>query len=459
MGRLGYYYSLKAVASGLVLMSEVSVNCFLKGGKLIDLMAVVGGFRSVDEMYRSCTDSQYGLPPGLLSKFEETFKGYKVRTLHLQHRKSFKRFGPPADHPDSSFEAEQDVMMTVDQYYQLKARESPQYGRCLPRGKLQYPNFPTMNAGSKKRQVLIPLELVEVIPGQSKSSGLPSEVSSNIIKYAAMVPKDRFRYLDSESKRNGLLYELQNNTHEVAFGLNKLDSSPMKVSGFILPPPKLQYKNRIVEPELKGSWNLAGGVAFKIPPPNPSSSNKYLYGLVVVYRGNRPPAVDHNVNDFIRDFERESQSVQIPMTMCESMQYVGEDINSLKSVMQFMQKRGARIVIALLHFDAYNAVKFAADSISLPTQCVKWSNLIKPPRNYCTSLLVKMNYKMGGVNHTLASRMPNASSSSASAKMDVDEESFQTPPKSISWLFDEPCMMMVRFCIFHFFSYLLFLGS
>jgi eukaryotic translation initiation factor 2C len=71
---------------------------------------------------------------------------------------------------------------------------------------------------------------------------------------------------------------------------------------------------------------------------------------------------------------------------------------------------------------------------------VRWRNLEKPPSRYHTSLLIKINSKLGGVNHTLASR------AAPGFKADADEEQdpplFQSPPKSLSWLMDEPCMVM-----------------
>jgi hypothetical protein len=315
LGRLGYYFSLKACMAGLVLMTEVSVNCFLKGGKFVELMSAIGGFRSVDDMCRQVYNDAFGLPRAVLDRIENTLKGCKIRLTHLGHRKVFKKFGPPSNHHESGFTTEDGSTMTVAQYYELQARTNEAYANALIGGRLKYPQLPTINAGTKKRQILIPVELVEVIPGkhfpiffsfslflivslmrcsfcfllslflllgQSKNQGLPGDVASSIIKYAAMVPNDRFRHIDSESRRNGLLYELQHDKTAVAFGFDNVHTTPMKVQGFILPPPKLQYKSRVVEPELKGSWNLSGGVSFAIPPPLPEGStgriDKYYYG-------------------------------------------------------------------------------------------------------------------------------------------------------------------------------------
>ena len=441
LGRLGYFFSLKACMAGLVLQTDVSVNCFAKGGKFIELMALIAGYSSVDEMARSTSNDSYGLPRDRLEKIEETLKNWKIRLLHVGHTKSFKRFGPPANHPDSQFTSEDGSTVTVAQYYQSKASNET-YAKFLTGGKLKYPNLPTINAGNKNKQILIPVELVEIVPGQSKTTGLPNDISSNIIKYAAMLPADRFKYIDRESQKSGVLHELLTNRNTIAFGFDRIELTPIKSSAFILPPPKLQYKNRVIEPELKGAWNLAGGVKFIHPPPfndNASNSSSFLYGIICVYRSgsSKPYGIDHMMDQFVQQLETESRNVGIPLQNCSRPHYVDSSPESLNEICSDLKKKGARIMVVLLHFDAYADVKYAADKLCLPSQCVRWKNVQTPPRNYAASLLVKMNYKMGGVNHTLTSRLPNNHDHSMEK-----EDCFQSPPKSISWLFDEPCMVI-----------------
>jgi eukaryotic translation initiation factor 2C len=94
---------------------------------------------------------------------------------------------------------------------------------------------------------------------------------------------------------------------------------------------------------------------------------------------------------------------------------------------------GANVVIVFLGGDDYNALKFASDKIALTTQCVRWKNVARTPSGYFSNLLLKINAKLGGTNHTLASRLADPSSA---------PQQFQQPPSSIAWIFDEPCMFM-----------------
>jgi hypothetical protein len=108
-------------------------------------------------------------------------------------------------------------------------------------------------------------------------------------------------------------------------------------------------------------------------------------------------------------------------------------IRDIDRELQLCKEAGAHVVVVFLGGDDYNSLKYASDKISLTTQCVRWKNVVRTPSGYFGNLLLKINAKLGGVNHTLASRLEDPSSS---------PPQFQDPPSSIAWLFDEPCMLM-----------------
>lgn len=95
IGRVGYASNLKVCMSGLMLVADVSVTCFLRGGRLTELMSAIGGFRSVDDMHSYTTNDSSGLPRQILEKVLDTLKGCKIRMLHVGHTKKLKEFGEP----------------------------------------------------------------------------------------------------------------------------------------------------------------------------------------------------------------------------------------------------------------------------------------------------------------------------------------------------------------------------
>jgi eukaryotic translation initiation factor 2C len=75
--------------------------------------------------------------------------------------------------------------------------------------------------------------------------------------------------------------------------------------------------------------------------------------------------------------------------------------------------------------------------MALPTQCIKWDKVAKPPRGIHYNVLLKMNFKLGGTSHVLASRLPSGAQGAAG-----NGSVFQSPPASLSWIFDRPCMLV-----------------
>ena len=81
-------------------------------------------------------------------------------------------------------------------------------------------------------------------------------------------------------------------------------------------------------------------------------------------------------------------------------------------------------------------VKLVADTLGIITQCMKWKNVDRTPQGYYYNIILKVNAKLGGTNHTLTSRYPNERPPTSSGQV------FQDPPASLSWVFDTPCMMV-----------------
>ena len=53
----------------------------------------------------------------------------------------------------------------------------------------------------------------------------------------------------------------------------------------------------------------------------------------------------------------------------------------------------------------YPTIKNIADYAGIASQCVKFKNVTREPRGYKQNLMLKINTKCGGVNHTLAGKL------------------------------------------------------
>lgn len=90
VGMVGYYASLQSTLSGLSLVKDISVTCFMRGGNLVDFICAVLRLqkdRLAAELERGRRlDSE-------LQEVGELLKNCKIRTLHLNQNKKFREFG------------------------------------------------------------------------------------------------------------------------------------------------------------------------------------------------------------------------------------------------------------------------------------------------------------------------------------------------------------------------------
>lgn len=175
---------------------------------------------------------------------------------------------------ESAFTDDKGHKITVAEYFHQMIAKSPDSYHAL-----QFPFMPTVNVGSKNHQVLVPMELVDIIPGQTRTRSVTGDISAQIIKYAAMLPNDRFKNVSENSSLFSALADDQDAEH---FGLAQIATTvtgkgplPMRVTGTILPPPRLQYGNCIIDPQLKGTWNMSGSTTFAHPAPVHSAGSRY----------------------------------------------------------------------------------------------------------------------------------------------------------------------------------------
>ena len=175
----GYYAGLKTCMAGLVLVSDMSVTCFLAGGPVIDVMWHCMGYRSLEEMLDESKGK--GINKMRLDKLAEMLKGAKVRVTHLGHFRKFKSMGPAANSQGSLFQY-LDKKITVADYFVIVSKVAGSiYKKALPQGKLKYPTLPCINVGSESKPIFIPPELLDIPGGQCRSKVCTPEMTAKLI--------------------------------------------------------------------------------------------------------------------------------------------------------------------------------------------------------------------------------------------------------------------------------------
>lgn len=426
----GYYAGLKVCLAGLCLVSDMSVSCFLAGGDMIEVMSQAGGYRNVEEFLAECS-GRGGLQPRRLAQMQTSLKNSKVKLIHLGHSKKMKSFGPPANHPDSAFMLKdpsgKEKKCTVADYFATMAKTT--YAKFLPQGKLKYPFCPTVNIGSATKPILVPAELVKVPGGQSRSQVCTGEMTSKMIREAAVRPDERMRCItegDTNTGGKAIVNVVRDDPTMRDFGMNNIAKEPLSVHAVILPPAKLRYGGgKTLDPMLNGTWNNEGYVYAKSPP------GAVKYGLLIC-GGREAPREDQMemIRSFQMELERDAKRVGLTLQMGGPVQSCPSTREQIFKMLSPISKL-ARIVVVVMMDACYGSVKLEADRLGLVTQCCKIEKISKIPRGYAFNIMLKVNTKLGGVNHTLESRQPGS-----------NPGVYQDPPASLSWVFDRPCMLM-----------------
>ena len=411
----GYYVGLKTCLAGLVLVSDLNVTCFLASGEMINLMWQAGGFRDFQDFHRAC---QGGLNYRAENEISSIVKGCKIKLSHSGHWKKCKMIGPPANHRNSEFEFN-GKFMNVESYFEEVFKI-----------KIRYPDLPTINIGSKQRPLLIPAELVQVPGGQNRSSKVKGDMTAQMIRLAAAKPQDRVSFLTDTGEHNNdsgsVVNVLSNDATSKAFGLDSVKSELLQVRARLLPQAKLVYGDgQVHDTMLSGAWNLERK-KFKEPAFDKQ------YQVLIVQSGGVPNNFRENVLTFINSIDKESEQTGMHLKFLGPPINCVDNIHDLQDKFEVMKGKGTEIVVVLMTDDSYANVKFAADGIGLISQCIKWKNVERSPRGLFSNILMKVNSKLGGTNHTLISRGNNLDG----------RTTFQEPPNSLAWVLNVPCMFV-----------------
>lgn len=421
----GYSASLKMTLPGLVVISDMSLSVFLASGELVNLMWTIGGFSSLQDMLREA-ERPSGINKSALDRITRYLRGCKLKLTHMNHWRKFREFGPPSNSKDTEFMFN-DHPVTVAQYFAELAQDPTKiaYRTALSNGRLRYPFLPTVNIGNKQRAVLVPPELVIVPDGQTRNRGVTPDIQGKVVRLATKMPTERCSYVtDSHS----VISLVRHDGISGSFGLNKVDPRPISVDATLLPSAVLMYNNRVVDPDLSGSWR-SDDCRF-LEAPSGSNSNTLLFGVLIVSNSNRP--LDNwkdLVSRFISSLESTSCGSGLNLKNGGRPFVSSCDNDQLeRNFLEFVH-HGAAIVVVMMEDDRhYGRIKLVADNIGVPTQCLKWKNIVSPPRGFHGNIVMKMNVKLGGRNYLLTGRSSSSSSPSI--------------PLSLSWIFKEPTMLM-----------------
>ncbi|KAI9243621.1 Piwi domain-containing protein [Phascolomyces articulosus] len=379
----GFYQSARPGVGKMYINLDVSATAFYEGGRLPDLAVKIIGRRTIDDLRRGLTDRDR-------IKLEKAIKNLQIQIVHRGEKKFKYKITKltPSTVERTKFKDQEGKEMTVSQYF------TQRYGM-----RLSYPFLPCVVV---KKDMFLPMEVCEIVPGQRCLKKLDDKQTADMIKFTCQKPDVRANKI----KQGFNLLETKN-PYMQQFGVTvKPEMSTVKAR--VLPTPAIAYskdsKGGIFTPQ-GGAWNLVGKkvaqgatlrswsvVNFHSGLPNPVIQNFLrTLGQVFIEKGmnvvNRTPTIIHA--DPQGDVEK---------TLKEAWLTAGNQVKSNPQLILCIMPNKSTL---------YNEIKRVTETIiGVPTQCVLSKKVSDNNNQYCTNVSLKVNVKLGGMNVYLPQSHP-----------------------------------------------------
>ncbi|KAI1472880.1 Piwi-domain-containing protein [Daldinia caldariorum] len=273
------------------------------------------------------------------------------------------------------------------------------------------PNLPVIKFGTN-RPTYCPAELLEVIPGQPLKRKLTGDETSKMILFACRSPWANATSIMNEGRR---CLGLDGNTALTKFNVTA-GKELLTVTGRELWPPKISYlnmQNKSQETKVNnGSWNM---INVKVVKPGRLIS-KWTWINVEYTAGGKIDEIRNAISDFVQFMIKMGVNMtETPMPSSSNTVVCSRNeplTVRLREKFNQFQKNPPQMIFVVLpgkktDKEIYKVVKLLGDvEYGIHTVCVLKSNIAKCSPQYSANVALKVNLKMGGINHKLNNSVP-----------------------------------------------------
>ncbi|KAJ3715716.1 argonaute-like protein [Lentinula raphanica] len=396
----GFYSSVRPSYNQLMVNVNVCTTAFYTPSNLVDAI----------QAYMAST---FG------ARATSFAKGVRVRTLHLGYTKTIKTVTDltPRQHKFKSEEfGEVDVATYFEKKYKIK---------------LKHPNLPLVDVGGQKAN-LLPPELCEILPKQTYKLKLNTDQTDKMLGIAARPPNQNAMEIQGPGL-DRLGFRTRANPLN-AFGVS-VGTEMTVVPGRILEAPGLQYGPGS-NPQIneKASWNLRG-VKF-------ANGARFKSWAVLVlqdnnrsdFQGANDPQLRQSVEGLARMCNTSGMSVSLaandpvyvmcPLPPKDNRDPVRERaIAQIDTLLGRLPGRPSFVLVLLSNSDKhiYSGIKYLLDvQRGVSNVCVQSSQIAKQNPQYYGNVALKINMKMGGVNHSLDRKSMSALNATPTMIVGID---------------------------------------
>ncbi|KAJ9053872.1 hypothetical protein DSO57_1020180 [Entomophthora muscae] len=381
----GFSRTLAAVQDGLVLNVDTAFCVFYRSGSLLDLLVSFLGLRKSDELRDPRFWQHIRRVLSFLKNLRIVFKyrnipsrGFKIRGL--------SESGANSTHFVLSEEGIEDRQVTVQEYFARK------FGIHL-----EFPSLPCIEV---KRGNLIPMELCQVVSGQRYSKKLNDGQTAEMIKIACMSPNVR-----SEKISQSLhLMDLNDSLYLKQFGVHVVPNLK-KIDTRILPVPRVLYhpssRNNAFQP-MDGAWNLRDKKVFE-------GRELHTWAVIAFVSESRirRGAIEAFMNEFVSTcvatgVHISNRKPKIYYALPPQIDNVSRFLFDIYVATGNDAQMRPQLLLCILPDKGaalYGTIKTVCEvEIGIPTQCIQADKVMRPNKQYCANVCLKMNAKLGGVN-------------------------------------------------------------
>jgi len=275
-----------------------------------------------------------------------------------------------------------------------------QYFKLTRNYAIKYQNLPCLHVGNINKKTAIPIELCIVQRGQLRLKKLSEMQTANMVRNAARPPAERRQTIENCIK------DIKYNQDPVLveFGITVTENFA-SIPARVLPQPVLAYANGEKQPSA-GVWKIDKSLFTKAVRIN---------RWVVLNLDNRTNM--QSIKNFERTLISSGSSLNVsvnPMDppinnggvqrnarLSEIKTLVGNIFTKLKA-------NNVELVVVIIPDyppGIYAAIKQKSElEVGILTQCIKSKTMFKMNPSTSSNILLKINSKLNGINHTLANR-------------------------------------------------------
>ncbi|KAG6402000.1 hypothetical protein SASPL_138868 [Salvia splendens] len=386
LGCRGFFSSFRSLQGGLFLNHDVSMTTTIQPGAVVDFLL---NYQNVKTPFNIDW-----------SKASRTLKNLRIRVKHLNQEfkitglseRSCKeqKFPLKLRSERDSNRGNQTIQTTVYDYFVSTRAISLSYSE----------NLPCINVGKPNRETFFPVELCFLVPLQRNKNELTVYQRTAMVTKSSQKPEDLLKILTDVSKR--IKHEVETDPVLQSCGV-MINTSLVQAEGRVLPAPRLKMGNGEHIIPRNGWWNNKDK---KLLDP------KKLENWVVV-NFSTSCDVRNLFNEFAKVASAKGMVTCPPACVLDENPKNRKKLPSVRVDMMFQQlqsrfkQRPPKFIICLLSdkkfSDLYGPWKRKTlIEFGIQNQCLSTNKI---DELYLINVLLKINMKLGGLNHAVVSEL------------------------------------------------------